>query len=576
MLGAAPPAGGGAAPRCQLVELDLQACGVTHVGASVLAQALPQASSLARLNLRANGAMGDAGAAALADTLLLAPALQHLSLGFTGVASEGTSRLTSVLKSASCPLRSLDIAGVVLGRQGVALLADALRFNTSLRTLVLDPQPLDGAGHGGDVSQGGPSQHALPRDCGVMLANAIKCNTSLVELELGRGAVEDDVAAMIANTLHINRFIGSLNVADHGPAPAGNEGPAAGGGSTVTLAVTGAGAVEPAHEPGVLDGKDGKHEDSQDKDGSPGGRRGRWHPGPEDVTPGIGTHAPMANAAVGVHGEGGGGEAAHAKGEGSLSAGASGSVTVTGGKDASSGSSARLNLQGGVDAGQRDGAADGSRDGVSVASVMGGPATERANIPAHASVHENGPAQGQVGPSHPAQQPFHSTSQPPPNATGAAHQRNPPNSNVRDPPTASTASVVGSSGPPVGDAALTGHTTSAGWNNNPAGMQSASRNVHGGVVSGGSTSSSLLLPPHAHRHDPRLGSKAIPSQGSHLGRPGEAIQSLLSPSSAIWHNTTHHHHVAAPGGGGTLPQRCTWTRRSCRTSRRSWPARRAR
>ena len=110
---------------CTLEHIELQHCAIGPVGAQHLAQVLYVNTSVKTLKL-INNPLGDEGAKALAEML-----------GGNGAESSGTVNTT---------LEHVELSGCSIGPVGAQHLAQALRMNTSVKTLKLINNPLGDEG----------------------------------------------------------------------------------------------------------------------------------------------------------------------------------------------------------------------------------------------------------------------------------------------------------------------------------------------------------------------------------------------------------------------------------------------
>lgn len=94
--------------------VDLAACGVGVAGCAALAQALMlggNCGSLRSLRLDLTPGIGDAGVRALAAGLETCRSLTRLSLAYCGVGGDGAASLARVLASPLCALEAIELQG---------------------------------------------------------------------------------------------------------------------------------------------------------------------------------------------------------------------------------------------------------------------------------------------------------------------------------------------------------------------------------------------------------------------------------------------------------------------------------
>ena len=116
-----------------ITELILVNNGITDVGATALARALPGATLCGRLQLGHNN-LGPASAKAFAEALAHESAPRDLDLGGNPIGAKGVEALATAL--ASSPVTALDLGQTGLGDKGAEALAAALPAS-KLRTLRL-------------------------------------------------------------------------------------------------------------------------------------------------------------------------------------------------------------------------------------------------------------------------------------------------------------------------------------------------------------------------------------------------------------------------------------------------------
>jgi Leucine-rich repeat (LRR) protein len=133
-----------AAELATLTELNLGNNSIGAAGAASLADALVVNSTVAQLDLTANS-IGDAGAASLAEVLRVNTTLTELYLSQNSIGAEGAASLAEAL-GVNTTLMGLNLGVNSIGDAGAASLADAIRANTALRGLNLGDNRISDAG----------------------------------------------------------------------------------------------------------------------------------------------------------------------------------------------------------------------------------------------------------------------------------------------------------------------------------------------------------------------------------------------------------------------------------------------
>jgi Ran GTPase-activating protein (RanGAP) involved in mRNA processing and transport len=173
-----------------IVRLDLGGNDLTETGAASLARIAAAAggSGLEALVLDDNE-IGDAGAAALFEALPCS-ALRVLSLDSTGLTDASAEPLSRALASAGIRLRKLDLAYSGLSDESAAVLADALRSNTSLTSLSVPDSELTGDGAG-------------------KIAAVLDGNVTLIALDLTSDDVDRKYDKAVSRALRVNAVLTS-------------------------------------------------------------------------------------------------------------------------------------------------------------------------------------------------------------------------------------------------------------------------------------------------------------------------------------------------------------------------------
>lgn len=172
-----------------ITELHLGGNLIGSDGATQLASSLGQNHTLLSLDLRSNS-IEDAGAVAVAHMCKRNRSLVELFLGTNGIGDDGCAALAEAL-NANSSLERVDLQGATAGQKSLLALSEALKVNRTLKHLSLDLA----------------EEHAAPGGAAAV-ANALRSNTSLTELELGHvGSINQAAIAAINGTLRVNSFI---------------------------------------------------------------------------------------------------------------------------------------------------------------------------------------------------------------------------------------------------------------------------------------------------------------------------------------------------------------------------------
>lgn len=123
-----------------VTDLDLTKNGITNVGCRILAAALKNRktrnnSSLRRLILEGNQ-ISDVGTRALCDALP-GTGIQILKVGKQKIGERGCQAIAALLRLTECPLRKLDLRSCGLADLGATIIAEAIKVNSSLQSLCL-------------------------------------------------------------------------------------------------------------------------------------------------------------------------------------------------------------------------------------------------------------------------------------------------------------------------------------------------------------------------------------------------------------------------------------------------------
>jgi hypothetical protein len=108
--------------------------------------------------------IGDEGASALADALKVNTSVKTINLGCNRIGNEGAAALADALKE-NMSLTTIDLASNGIGDQGASVLADALTVNTSVTSINLDSNTIGNQG-------------------ATALADALQVNTSVTYMDL--------------------------------------------------------------------------------------------------------------------------------------------------------------------------------------------------------------------------------------------------------------------------------------------------------------------------------------------------------------------------------------------------------
>jgi Ran GTPase-activating protein (RanGAP) involved in mRNA processing and transport/ankyrin repeat protein len=229
-----------ASPRCGLRELSLWGNALLVDGAAALGRGLARNRTVRELRLWSNGIgaaggaaigaalgnltsldlfdnrLGNAGTAALAQCLGAHSGgrgvsaagsgamgrLLRLRLERNGVGAGGARALSAALLARGAALQHLDLSNNELGVEGAAVLADALKSNTTLRTLLL-------------------WRNRVGTDGAEAFAEALRCNGSLRCLDLeDNGVGSRGVASLGAAVREGNTALATLRLLLHRRVPA--------------------------------------------------------------------------------------------------------------------------------------------------------------------------------------------------------------------------------------------------------------------------------------------------------------------------------------------------------------------
>eukprot|EP00511_Aplanochytrium_stocchinoi_P002917 CAMPEP_0204843886 /NCGR_PEP_ID=MMETSP1346-20131115/48242_1 /ASSEMBLY_ACC=CAM_ASM_000771 /TAXON_ID=215587 /ORGANISM="Aplanochytrium stocchinoi, Strain GSBS06" /LENGTH=984 /DNA_ID=CAMNT_0051983107 /DNA_START=91 /DNA_END=3046 /DNA_ORIENTATION=+ len=240
-----------------LTSLDLYDNQIRDEGASRIADALKINQSLQNLNLRWNN-IKDEGASRIADALKINKSLQNLNLGSNEIGDNGAVAIgNAILKNKKCALVTLHLRGNKIDARGAEKIAEVLKINNTLQELNLDDNDINGTLLN-DIYDffEGTAKHIIsvfamispictctykklgidlysleaneigPEGAG-RIADALKINKCLQNLNLGFNFIKDEGASRIADALKINKSLQNLNlgsneIGDNGAVAIGN------------------------------------------------------------------------------------------------------------------------------------------------------------------------------------------------------------------------------------------------------------------------------------------------------------------------------------------------------------------
>ncbi|KAL0225974.1 hypothetical protein P9112_013298 [Eukaryota sp. TZLM1-RC] len=174
-----------------LTGLYLRSNNITFKGVSALAHALESNSSLTTLYLQSNN-ITDEGASALARALESNSTLTELNLRSNNITDEGASALARALESNST-LTELNLRSNNITAEGASALARALESNSTLTELNL---------WNNNITSEGASA----------LASALESNSTLTRLDLYENNITSEGASALASALESNSTLTELGL----------------------------------------------------------------------------------------------------------------------------------------------------------------------------------------------------------------------------------------------------------------------------------------------------------------------------------------------------------------------------
>ena len=176
----------------RLAHLRLDGNNLKARAVKELARALGGNATLKSLDLGANH-MSASGAGAIAEALRCNSALEGLVLSSCYVGSDGAAAIADALRTENRTLKSIDLSGNMLGRDGVCALALLLRCSTPLEAIII-------------------RSNGLEAKDAVRLAHALRENTALRTLALEHNYCRNEGAGALAWALMENRSLRSLQL----------------------------------------------------------------------------------------------------------------------------------------------------------------------------------------------------------------------------------------------------------------------------------------------------------------------------------------------------------------------------
>lgn len=187
-------------PPSRLMSLDLSDCKLGTKGATVVASILRNNRSLQELILSKND-LGTRGLKVLAPDVAAHDRLQRLDISYNNIKARGTTHLVQALKSCDNRnddergLRHLDLTCNHIGPLGMQELCKMLLFDQRLESLLCATNDLGSEG-------------------AAYLANVLKGNYTLRELDLEGNQIGPDAASMLVEQLaENNRTLECINLA---------------------------------------------------------------------------------------------------------------------------------------------------------------------------------------------------------------------------------------------------------------------------------------------------------------------------------------------------------------------------
>ena len=181
------------AASLQIETVDISQVEVDETFAVFLSNFLQTNTTVTTFNLTASLKNG---VAALAECLKYNTSLTTLNLHGNKIGDDGAAALAECLKY-NRSLTTLNLHGNGIGDYGAAALAECLKYNTSLTTLNL---------HGNKIGDDGAAA----------LAECLKYNRSLTTLNLHGNGIGDDGAAALAECMKYSKSLTTLNLHGNG------------------------------------------------------------------------------------------------------------------------------------------------------------------------------------------------------------------------------------------------------------------------------------------------------------------------------------------------------------------------
>ena len=205
-----------------LLEINFDRCGITEKESQSLAISLKENKSLQTLILNWN-ILSDRGAAHMADCLRHNKCLKKLDISFCGLSDPGMKSLASVLEM-NGSLEELNFSGndAVTG-VGLMALGECLKRNKGLKTLKTARCGISEKGGKsiGDALMVNRSLQSLdlrdnPISSGAIhIAESLKHNPSLIELNLGNCGISEEGGKAIGDALMVNISLQVLYLCDN-------------------------------------------------------------------------------------------------------------------------------------------------------------------------------------------------------------------------------------------------------------------------------------------------------------------------------------------------------------------------
>lgn len=208
-----------------VLSLDLSCNNIRVSGGTALAGALESNTTLTSLDLHSNALLSSARA--FATMLLRNQSLTHLNLRTNGIGANGAAALAKALGTDQCRLTSLNLRDNSIMAVGAAALAVALKANPVLKDLDLSENLIKEAG-AATLAEALGSNGSLTalnlrynglRSGALQVAKMLMINTSLRSLNLAQNDIDGKGVRAVAKALSENINLTSLDLDFEPPSP---------------------------------------------------------------------------------------------------------------------------------------------------------------------------------------------------------------------------------------------------------------------------------------------------------------------------------------------------------------------